>query len=150
MIVSILQSCFVLKVTKIRRKMFCEQHSSDIVRYLENLFYKWGRFVARKPWQVIITCLILTLVCSFGFMRFTFESDPNKLWIPKGSKYLANKKWLSDNFPQDKRIQTLIFKANGPNGNILSPESLKLMLKIHEMVSLLSFDNTSFEDICER
>ena len=83
-------------------------------------------------------------------MKFTFESDPNKLWIPKGSKYLANKEWLSENFPQDKRIQTLIFKAHGPNGNILSPESLKLMLKIHKLVSVLSFDNTSFEDICQR
>lgn len=130
--------------------MFCERNSSEVVRVLEKLFYSWGCFVARRPWTVIITSLILTSLCSIGFLSFTFESDPNKLWIPKGSSYLANKQWLSVNFPQNKRVQTLIFRAQGPNGNILSPESLKAMFKIHKMISKLRPKNTSFEDICQR
>ena len=83
-------------------------------------------------------------------ITLNFVSDPNKIWIPKGSEYLKNKEWLSENFPQDKRVQTLIFKSKDPNGNILSPESAKLMYKVHQLISKISQGNTSFKDICQR
>jgi len=141
------------------------KNSSVVVRYLEKGFYKWGRFVARKPWLVITASLILTVVSSLSFINFdypfrtdpdmklitlNFVSDPNKIWIPKGSEYLENKQWLSENFPQDKRVQTLIFKTTDPKGNILSPESLKLMFKVHQLISDLTAKDTTFEDICQR
>ena len=83
-------------------------------------------------------------------ITLNFVSDPNKIWIPKGSEYLENKEWLSETFPQDKRVQTLIFKTTEPNGNILSPQSLKLMFKLHQIISDLTAKGTSFEDICQR
>ena len=127
----------------------CEKGSSWIVKLLENRFYDWGCFVARRPWAVIVISLIVTSICSIGFYKFTSETDPNKLWIPRGSAYLANKQWLSENFPQNKRVQTIIFKSE--NGNILSPESLKQMLKLHKTISKLKPSvNNSFDDICER
>ena len=141
------------------------KNSSVVVRYLEKGFYKWGRFAARRPWLVITISLLLTFVSSLSFINFdypfrsdpdmklitlNFVSDPNKIWIPKGSQYLENKQWLSKNFPQDQRVQTLIFKTRDPNGNILSPESLKLMFKIHHLISGLTLKDTSFKDICQR
>ena len=141
------------------------KNSSVVVRYLEKGFYKWGRFVSRRPWLVIIASLLLTVVSSLSFINFdypfrsdpdmklltlNFVSDPNKIWIPKGSEYLENKEWLSENFPQDKRVQTLIFKTTNLNGNILSPESLKLMFKVHKLISDLTAKDTSFKDICQR
>ena len=141
------------------------KNSSVVVRYLEKGFYKWGRFVSRRPWLVITASLLLTVVSSLSFINFdypfrsdpdmklltlNFVSDPNKIWIPKGSEYLENKQWLSENFPQDKRVQTLIFKTTNLNGNILSPESLKLMFKVHKLISDLTAKDTSFKDICQR
>ena len=143
----------------------CGQQSSVVVEWLEKGFYHWGRFVARRPWIVIIASLILTILSSLSFINFdypfrtdpdmklitlNFISDPNKIWIPKGSEYLKNKKWLSENFPQNKRLQTLIFRAEDENGNILSPDSLRTMLKVHQLISTFRGKNTSFNDICER
>ena len=127
----------------------CEKNSSKLVRLLEKGFYYWGCFVARRPWLVISASLVLTSLFALGFLNLRFESDFNKLWIPKESSYLSNNKWLSDNFPQNKRIQSLIFQAE-PNGNVLSPESLKFMMRLHQKISDLRPQNISFQDICHR
>ena len=127
----------------------CRKGPSWLIHILESGFYKWGITVATHPWIVIAVSVALTFVCSLGLVNFAKETDPNKLWIPKGSSYLSNKEWLSTNFPQDKRVQTLIFQST-PNGNILSPESLKEMMAVHKKISNLNPQNISFADICER
>ena len=127
----------------------CKTGSTWLVKILEDGFYKWGVTVATRPWIVIGVSILVTCISSIGLMNFTSETDPNILWIPKGSSYLANKEWLSDHFPQDKRVQTIIFQSE-PNGNILSPESLKAMMTLHKKISKLRPHNVSFEDICAR
>ena len=127
----------------------CRKGPSWLIHILESGFYKWGVTVATHPWTVIAISVVLTFVCSLGLVNFDKETDPNKLWIPKGSSYLSNKEWLSRNFPQDKRVQTLIFQST-TNGNILSPESLKEMMAVHKKISTLNPQNISFTDICER
>ena len=129
---------------------FCEKGTSQLVNFLEDRFYDWGCFVARHPWKVLLMSIIITSICSVGFINFTKVADPNKIWIPKGSEYLANKQWLSENFPQNKRVQTLIFKSIAPDENILTPASLKEMFKLHKMIANLRPNNISFEEICER
>ena len=127
----------------------CRKGPSWLIHILENGFYKWGVTVATHPWMIIAISVLLTFICSLGLIRFDKETDPNKLWIPKNSSYLSNKEWLSNNFPQDKRVQTLIFQSS-ENGNILSPESLKKMMVVHKKISALNPQNISFNDICER
>ena len=127
----------------------CRKGSSWVVKILEDGFYQWGIIVANRPWLVIALSILLTCLCSIGLINFTSETDPNKLWIPNGSSYLKNKQWLSENFPQDKRVQTIIFQSQSYE-NILSPQSLKEMMALHKKISMLRPNNVSFEDICQR
>ena len=127
----------------------CTKSSSKIVQLLEKGFYHWGYYTARHPWVVILTSFIITCICSIGFLNLRFETDANEIWGPDTSLYIANNKWLSDHFPQDKRIQTIIFQSKS-GGNILSPESLKYMIKTHKQISTLRPNNNSFQDICHR
>ena len=127
----------------------CRKGPSCLVKLLEDSFYRWGVIVASHPWMVIVISVLITFICSLGLINFSKETDPNKLWIPKGSSYLENKEWLSEHFPQDKRVQTLIFQSE-PNGNILSPQSLKEMLVLHKQIASLSPQNIHFDDICAR
>ena len=128
----------------------CKKDSSCLIKILENGFYRWGIIVASNPWCVILVSVLFSFICSLGLINFTSETDPNKLWIPKGSSYLDNKEWLSRNFPQDKRVQTLIFQAEHDD-NILSPKALKEMMILHKKISSLRPENdASFNDICER
>ena len=116
---------------------------------LDGGFYNWGRFVARRPWIVIVTSILVTCICSIGLINLKFETDANKMWIHNDSKYKINTKWISENFPQDKRVQTIMFRSES-SANILSPESLKFMMKMHKKISELRPQNVSFPDICHR
>ena len=127
--------------------LFCFKFS--IVKILEKTFYKFGFFVAKRPWTVIFASLFITSLCSIGFLRLSFETDANKIWGPDTSVYIANNKWLKENFPQNKRVQTLIFQAEN-GGNILSPESLRVMMKAHTKISEVNAQNTTFQSICHR
>ena len=128
---------------------FCEKLLSQFIKLLEEIFYRWGRFVARRPWFVIVTSLLATSLFSLGLINLRFLADFNELWISTESPYIANNKWLIDNFPQDKRIQSFIFHAD-PGQNILSPESLKFMMKLHKRIAEIRPQNISFQDICYR
>ena len=37
---------------------------------LERLFLWWGKLVTRRPYPVILACLLLTAVASLGFLNF--------------------------------------------------------------------------------
>ena len=129
--------------------VFGVKGSYSLAAYLETGFYHFGYFVARRPWIIIFTSLFITFICSVGFINLRFETEANKIWVPYSSRFLSNNEWLSDNFPQDERLQTLIFQAQ-ENGNILSPQSLKIMMKLHKAISALRPQNISFRDICHR
>ena len=129
---------------------FCSKDKFTIVGHLENGFYHFGYFVARRPWVVIFTSLLITSICSLGFINLKFETDANKIWGPDTSVYITNNKWLSDNFPQNKRIQTIIFQSDEEDGNILSPKSLKRMMNLHKLIAEVGPQNFTFESICHR
>ena len=126
-----------------------------MIQLLENAFERLGRFIARNPGIVIISCLLFTGLCSIGFINIKFNSDVYSIWDtnptrkPDGSQAVANKQWVSDRIVDNKRTHTLIFKAIEPNGNILTPKALKVMLDIHKAISQ-PLQNISFNDICYR
>ena len=124
--------------------------NTKIIYTLENGFYLWGCFVARHPWIVIIASIFITGLCSIGFLNLSFETDGNKMWGPQGGSYMNNSKWLDEFFPQDNRVQTIIFRSKEPDGNILSPESLRYMYSVHKKILKLKPNGVSFEDICQR
>ena len=73
-----------------------------MIQLLENAFERLGRFIARNPWIIIVSCLIFTGLCSIGFVNLKFNSDIYSIWDtnptrkPGGSQAVANKKWVSD------------------------------------------------------
>ena len=127
--------------------LFCLK--SSIVKHLETTFYHFGYLVAHRPWTVIFTSLFITSLCSIGFLNLSFETDANKIWGPDTSIYISNNKWLNENFPQNKRVQTLIFQSD-KGENVLSPKSLQSMWKLHKKISDVKVQNTTFQTICHR
>ena len=126
-----------------------------VIQLLEKGFERLGRFIARQPYLVILSCLMFTGLCSIGFLNLKFNSDIFALWDTNpsrrsdGSQAVVNRDWVSKRFEDDKRAHTLIFKATEPDGNILTPKALRVMLDIHQMLSQ-PLQNVSFHDICYR
>ena len=126
-----------------------------VIQLLEKGFEQLGRFIARKPYLVILCCLVLTGLCSIGFINLKFNSDIFAIWDTNpsrrsdGSQAVKNRDWISSHFEDDKRAHTLIFKSTDPDENILTPKGLRVMLDIHKLISR-PLQNVSFQDICYR
>ena len=127
----------------------------NVIKLLETAFERLGRFIARWPCLVIISCLLWTGLCCVGFINLTFNSSVDDIWdtnpsrSPAGSQSKANKEWVLDHFKDEKRAHTLIFSTTDPEGNILTPNALRIMLDVHKQISAPSY-NVSFQDICFR
>jgi len=101
-----------------------KQTSSFFIGKLENAFLRWGKFVSRYPYLVILLSIIVTAICALGFLNFRIESKANLLWIPPDSKYNEHQRWLEANFEKDTREEVVVFEAE----NVLTPESLQKVL----------------------
>ena len=56
-------------------------------------------------------------VCGIGMKNFEETKDDAKLWVPKSSRVLPEKKWVDEMFPEETRFTTIIVTAP----NILTP-----------------------------
>ena len=50
-----------------------------------------GEYCARNPREVLISCCVAVLILSLGLFRFRVETDPQRLWVGRGSRALADK-----------------------------------------------------------
>ena len=99
----------------------CE--GEDIV-YPFNQIFRHGQFVARRPFLVIVSSLLLALLTLIGFVSFHWESHFIKLWLPEGSDFIANYEHLWHTYPPEVRLHQMIFHVSG-GGDILQPQYFK-------------------------
>ena len=127
----------------------------NILGLLETAFERLGRFIARWPFVIIISCLVLSGLCCIGFINVSFSTNTYDIWDtnpkrdPEGSQSVIHKEWVSNNFGDNLHVHTLIFSTTDPDGNILNPNALKVMLDIHKAITMPK-EGFSFEDICHR
>ena len=128
----------------------------DVLNLMERGFERLGRFVAKYPLVVIILCLLWSGLSCIGFIFTTVSTNTYDIWDtnptknPAGSQSVAHKEWISKLFGDNLHTHTLIFSATDlDEGNILSPEALKVMLEIHNSISQ-ERQTVSFQDICHR
>ena len=127
----------------------------SILKLLEIAFERLGRFIAKWPYIVIILCLLCTGLCSIGFLNITFNTNTYEIWDtnpnedPNGSQSVVHKNWVSRHFGDTLHSHTLIFSATDPDGNILTPNALNVMLQVHKTIAQ-PMQNVSFKNICQR
>jgi hypothetical protein len=63
----------------------------------------------------------LVAVSSFGILRFHHEKNPMKLWIPRNSDFIKDTNWLTNQFREGYRIQSILITAP----NVLEPQVLQ-------------------------
>ncbi|CAG0918990.1 unnamed protein product [Notodromas monacha] len=119
-------------------------YSGLIISTLERAAYKWGISVARHPKRTILCCLALTLLSGFGLLRFQYESDPTKLWIPQESNFIRDTNWMKQKFPEQLRHNVVIYSSE----NVLSPEALREVYELYSSITKIRVGNYSWEDFC--
>ncbi|TRY67572.1 hypothetical protein TCAL_07820 [Tigriopus californicus] len=119
--------------------------SNLIIGKLERFFFRWGIWVATNPALVIVSSLLVASLSAVGFLNFSSESRAEKLWIPSDSPYIANKAWLDQNYPQTRRQHFALFVSET---NILTPEALMEMFRVHQKVHAIKVSNKTYADLC--
>ncbi|ODN02586.1 Patched domain-containing protein 3, partial [Orchesella cincta] len=118
--------------------------SLKIVGSLERFFYRWGYQIGLTPVPFIVACVILTVLCGIGLLRFTPENRPDKLWIPWNSEFVKDTEWLNKNFPSPFRFHYAIITAE----DVLQPKVLDVLLEIHNKVKEIEASTYKWKDIC--
>ncbi|XP_063844985.1 patched domain-containing protein 3-like [Scylla paramamosain] len=115
---------------------------------LEDFFERHGRRVASSPRLVVVSCLVLTALCSAGLLTFTKENRPYRLWLPQESEFIKVMDWQVHNFPTDYRRHLAVWEAD----NVLKADVVKEMWRLHSRVSSLAVgpNRTSWSDLCAR
>lgn len=121
-----------------------ERYNEVFLGGLERGFYRWGKFVARHPWPVIGTTFMVTTLCSLGFLLFRIQYATDELWIPSTSPFKANKEWKNTHFKKNTRYENIMFSGD----NILTPEGLQQMYRVHERLMQFQTNGSTFHDMC--
>ncbi|KAI1941957.1 niemann-Pick type C- protein 1 [Ophidiomyces ophidiicola] len=121
---------------------------------LDRVFNHLGRFCARFPAFTITTSLIVIGILSFGWLSFSVEQDPVKLWVSPTSAAAREKAFFDANFgPFYRAEQAFLVNDTHPNGpgSVLSYETLSWWFdvenRVKRMISLnkgLTLDNICF------
>jgi len=111
---------------------------------LEELFYRYGKFVASRPWPVIFTTFVVTALCSLGWLLFRIQYATDELWIPSTSEFKSNKAWKNDHFSKNTRYENILFKGE----NVLTPKTLQQMYLVHEEMVTYQTNGQTFADFC--
>lgn len=81
--------------------------------------------------------MMMVACFGMGFMSFTSESRPEKLWMPQGSQALVDQDYVTDVFDKGERqVGMIVSPADG--GNALRPEILKAHYTMYKDLQTIS------------
>ncbi|KAL8090154.1 uncharacterized protein LOC141697492 isoform X1 [Apium graveolens] len=125
---------------------------------MSSFFRRYGVWVARNPTLVLCSSLAVVLVLCFGLLRFEVETQPEKLWVGRGSRAAEEKKYFDNHLAPFYRIEQLIL-ATVPDSRhgkksptILTDDNFQLLFDIQEKVDGVQANysgiSVAFKDIC--
>lgn len=135
----------------------CESIGNKIDEVISWTFYKTGHFVAFRPKLTILLSIIFAIVCGSGFINFTTESRPEKLWVPQGTTAATEEANFLKNFPPTGRFNTMIVTAGSTNtnsNNVLTKDTLEQAIQLHREISttVTTYNDNDYTltDLCTR
>lgn len=116
---------------------------SGFIGHIEDLFERYGQFLAIHPKKMIFMWAIIILASMNGLFFFKQEKNPLNLWIPRHSDFFIDTKWLMQEFGDGLRVQTILITAP----DVLQPSIMNQLLDIHlKLVNSTIFP--SWQDVC--
>jgi Niemann-Pick C1 protein len=115
---------------------------------LHRLFYKLGFTCASYPLTTIVTCIAVVGLMCLGWLRFSIETDPVKLWVSPNSDAAKEKTFFDKNFgPFYRAEQAFLVNETGP---VLTYETLVWWFDVESRVKALKSPkgNLTLEDVC--
>lgn len=115
---------------------------------LHRAFYKLGFNCATYPLVTIATCFVVVGLLCIGWMKFTIEKDPVKLWVSPTSAAAQEKQFFDEQFgPFYRAEQAFLVNETGP---VLSYDTLVWWFDVESRVRQLKSPkwNLTLDDVC--
>ncbi len=116
----------------------------------DNLFSRLGSVSARFPAITIGVSIIVVALLSLGWIKFTVETDPVRLWVSPTSAAADEKAFFDSNFgPFYRAEQAFLVNDTHTAGPVLSYDTLSWWFDVENRVQrLMSADGMTFDDVC--
>lgn len=111
--------------------------------WLDRMFSRLGYVCARFPGLTIFTSLLVVGLMSIGWVRFSVETDPVRLWVSPNSAAAQEKAFFDENFGPFYRAEQA-FLVNETGGPVLSYDTLRWWFEVEGRVQRSS----PFEQVC--
>ncbi|KAG0640786.1 sterol-sensing domain of SREBP cleavage-activation-domain-containing protein [Tuber brumale] len=120
---------------------------------LDDLFSWLGRACASFPAVTISSSAILVGLLSLGWLRFSIETDPVRLWVSPTSETALEKKFFDDNFDPFYRAQQAFLVNDTTEAGaspVLSYEVLSWWFDVENRIRRLKSLNygVTLDDVC--
>ncbi|KAK9332201.1 sterol-sensing domain of SREBP cleavage-activation-domain-containing protein [Lipomyces starkeyi] len=115
---------------------------------LQSRFTTVGLFCAQFPGLVIGISLLIVGLMSLGWLHFTIETNPVRLWVSPNSAPYQEKEFYDNNFgPFYRAEQAFVVNETGP---VLSYETLKWWFEVESNITAMKSPlyGITFDDIC--
>ncbi|KAL4788392.1 patched family-domain-containing protein [Aspergillus varians] len=120
---------------------------------LDSVFSRIGSVCARFPALTIISSVVAVVLLSLGWLRFSVETDPVRLWVSPTSAAAKEKEFFDKNFGPFYRAEQAFLvndNATGGDGRVLDYNTLSWWFDVESRVRrMISLDlGLTLDDIC--
>ena len=116
--------------------------------FLYRAFYRLGYITAKSPVTTIIACLVTTGLLSIGWIRFSVESNPVRLWVGPDSRAASEKAYFDDAFGPFYRSEMVFLSNATSNSSFLTYDTLRWWFSVEERARNLDVDGVRLSDVC--
>lgn len=119
----------------------------------DKAFSHLGRTSARYPGITIGTSIIVVALLSLGWIRFTVETDPVRLWVSPDSEAAQEKAFFDENFgPFYRAEQAFLVNDTRPSGPgpVLTYETLQWWFDVEDRIQRMKSATGAYtlDDVC--
>ncbi|XP_049521934.1 NPC intracellular cholesterol transporter 1-like isoform X15 [Dermacentor silvarum] len=120
-------------------------------------FHRWGLFVARNPFLVLVAALAVSVLLSLGLLKFTVTTNPVDLWVSHSSLARKHMNYFNSHFGPFYRVEQIILRPKAQDFFVVEKneknttygpafeknfmmEALKLQLAVESVIGKLTPD----------
>ncbi|XP_012258315.2 patched domain-containing protein 3-like [Athalia rosae] len=122
----------------------CKAFLLNVHLNTDQIFYRIGLSIGRKPWLWLIISFCINVICGPGLIFWAEELDEVELFMPMDSIVRADASWVKEHFKDDLRYESIIITAP----NVFDPQVLQAINDIEDAVKHIVVSNATWHDVC--
>mmetsp|Transcript_17963 Transcript_17963/g.27014 ORF Transcript_17963/g.27014 Transcript_17963/m.27014 type:complete len:917 (+) Transcript_17963:103-2853(+) len=116
---------------------YLQKISEKVQQFEAEVFEKLTEKIAVYPKRTVKICLMIVLLCSLGWLRFSQEDDPQKFLTPQDSRAVRDRAFIEDRFEDPPSQSHVMLNRRNDGDNILKKEALLEVFDLHERIELI-------------